>query len=141
MKKKSLKVCCTSFIITDQFGISKKERIVESRYSFKDILTDCPIGLSTVMAKKSIFNKKLMFPDLKTKEDYVLWLKISKFFHIYGLKSKLTYWRNVNNSLSKNISQKLLDGYKVYRIHMNFSVFKSIYYLILLSINYVLKNK
>lgn len=141
MKKKSLKISCTSFIITDQFGIFKRERIVEAKYSFEDILTDCPIGLSTVMAKKSIFNKEIMFPDLKTKEDYVLWLKISKFSHIYGIKSSLTYWRNVNNSLSKNIFQKLLDGYKVYRIHMNFSFLKSIYYLILLSINYVLKNR
>ena len=93
------------------------------------------------MVKKSIFNNKIMFPNLKTKEDYVLWLKISKFSQIYGIKSKLTYWRNVDNSLSKNISQKLLDGYRVYRIYMNFSVFRSIYYLILLSINYVLKNR
>ena len=140
MKNKSLKISCTSFVITDQWGISRKDRIVEAKYSYEDILTDCPIGLSTVMARKNIFNKEIMFPNLKTKEDYVLWLKISKFSNIYGIKSKLTYWRNVNNSLSKNIPQKLLDGYKVYRIHMNFSVLKSIYYLILLSINYVLKN-
>ena len=137
----SSNISCTSFVVIDQRGKIQKERIVEAKYLFKDILTDCPIGLSSVMVKKSIFNNKIMFPNLKTKEDYVLWLKISKFSQIYGIKSKLTYWRNVDNSLSKNISQKLLDGYRVYRIYMNFSVFRSIYYLILLSINYVLKNR
>ena len=28
------------------------------------------------MIKKELFNNKLLFPDLKTKEDFVLWLKL-----------------------------------------------------------------
>ena len=141
MKKNSIKISCTSFIVTDPDGNYLKSRIVKKIYTFNDLLTDCPIGLSTVMIKKKIINKNIKFPNLKTKEDYVLWLKISKIYSIYGINSKLTYWRNTDNSLSKNITQKFLDGFRVYKIYMNLSVIKSSYHLILLTINYLLKNK
>jgi teichuronic acid biosynthesis glycosyltransferase TuaG len=141
MKKNFIKISCTSFIVIDLHGNHLKNRLVKKIYTYNDLLTDCPIGLSTVMIKKKIINRNIKFPSLKTKEDYVLWLKISKIFPIYGINSKLTYWRDINNSLSKNPIQKILDGFRVYKIYMNLSVTKSFYHLILLSINYVLKNK
>ena len=41
------------------------------------LLKSCDIGLSTVMINKNLL-KKNKFPNIKTKEDYVLWLKILK---------------------------------------------------------------
>ena len=41
-----------------------------------DLIKSCDIGLSTVMIKKTHL-KTNKFPNLKTKEDFVLWLKTS----------------------------------------------------------------
>ena len=70
---------------------------------------------------------KLLFPNLKTKEDYVLWLKISKEIGtLYFLKDTLTYWRKLDNSLSSDTIQKLIDGFRVYNIYLKFNIFKSL---------------
>ena len=57
------------------------------------------------------------------------------------MDEKLTQWRKIPNSLSSSSIQKLLDGYRVYRIHLGYGRFKSLMYLVLLSINFILKNK
>ena len=103
------------------------------------MIYSCDVGLSTVMIKKKLFIKEF-FPNLKTKEDYVLWLKLSKKGYIfYSLKENLVSWRQTSESLSSSLSQKLKDGYKVYRIYLKFSFIKSIYHLFLLSLNYLKK--
>ena len=76
------------------------------------------------------------FPNLKTKEDFVLWLILLKQGNkIYSIDQNLTYWRKTKNSLSSNIYQKIIDGYSVYKDYMKMSILKSILYLVLLSIN------
>ena len=106
-----------------------------------ELLKSCDIGLSTVMLKKSILvRNNIEFPDLKTKEDFVLWLKL--LIHrnkIFALKENLMTWRKSKNSLSSSMLQKILDGFKVYNVHMEFNFIKSIYYLICLSFNYLKK--
>ena len=59
---------------------------------------------------------------------------------IYGLDEILTFWTKSKNSLSSSIFQKLIDGFRVYYKYMNFNLFISIYYLIRLSINFLLKR-
>ena len=68
------------------------KRNVPKEISFNELLLDCNIGLSTVIIKKDILTNELQFPSLKTKEDLVLWLKISKSLLI-GLNKTLTKWR------------------------------------------------
>ena len=51
--------------------------------SFERLLRSCDIGLSTVMIKKNLFKKNLKFSKTKNKEDFVLWLKISKVLFQY----------------------------------------------------------
>ena len=111
-------------------------------YSYKEILKSCDIGLSTVIMKKNLFNQiELNFPNLKTKEDYVLWLKLSqKGVRMLGLNKKLTYWRKLNNSLSSSSFQKIIDGYRVYRNYLQYSRIKSLIFLIILSFNFMLKK-
>ena len=43
-------------------------------------------------------------------------------------------WNKVNNSLSSSFAQKISDAYKVYYVYENFNFFKSIFYLIKLSL-------
>ena len=104
---------------------------------FKDLIKSCDIGLSTVIVSSSLLSKdKLMFPRIKTKEDYVLWLQIvKKIKTIRGLDIKLTYYRKTKNSLSSNKLLSLINGYKVYRNYMNYGLIKSLIYLFILSIN------
>ena len=117
-------------------------RPAKKKITFKDLIFSCDIGLSTVILKKQKkIKNKIKFPNLKTKEDYVLWLNLSKKKIIfYGLKNNLTQWRKLDNSLSSNLIQKLLDGFKVYKIYLKFNTFKSIWYLFLLSKNYITKS-
>ena len=109
---------------------SKKRKIL-----YKDLLHDNEIGLSTVMLNKNIIKNEL-FPSLKTKEDYVAWLKLSKENYIaYNLNEFLSEWNFSANSLSSNLIQKVMDGFRVYYIYLNFNFLKSLFFLLRLSIN------
>lgn len=142
MFKKKIEFCFTSYKIIDSTGKILGSRISTKNIEYKDLIKSCDIGLSTVMLKKKILKKnKLSFPKLKTKEDYVLWLNISKKIGtLYFLKDQLTYWRKLDNSLSSNTMQKLKDGFKVYNIHLKFNIFRSILNLLNLSLNYLIKK-
>ena len=136
-----------SFSHTSYNIINTNNKIVSSRSAkkkiiFQDLITSCDIGLSTVMLKSSLLNKnKFLFPKIKTKEDYVLWLKIiKKIKTIIGINIKLTCYRKTEGSLSSNKLLSLINGYKVYRDYMNFGVIKSLFYLFLLSINSIKKK-
>ena len=62
--------------------INEKEDKISSRkvktLTYDQLLKSCDIGLSTVILKKNLLDDDILFPELKTKEDYVLWLKLSK---------------------------------------------------------------
>ena len=82
------------------------------------------------------------FPPLKTKEDYVLWLKLSKNGIIfYAINKKLTNWHDIPNSLSKSFIQKIKDSIKVYFYYEKLNFFESIFRTFILSINYLKKNR
>jgi len=128
-----------SYEVINSKGEIIKYKKAPKKITFKSLLVDCNIGLSTVMLKKSLIDNDCQFPSLKTKEDFVLWLKISKKIDLYGIDFPLVKWRKLNNSLSSNTLQKLIDGFKVYNRYMKFSFIKSLYLLIILSINFLRK--
>ena len=140
MKQNSITVCHTSYYI-----INKQKKIINTRsarnfYEVKDLLKSCDIGLSTVIISKKIKELNLKFPNLKTKEDFVLWLSILKEnIPIMAYNKTLSYWRKLDDSLSTSVLQKLFDAYKVYNRYMNFNIMKSLYYVFCLSINFLKK--
>ena len=139
MKKNNILVSHTSYQIMNETNgiISRRDA---KKLEYKNLLNSCDIGLSTVMIEKKIFNNQIKFPNIKTKEDYVLWLKIARKGIIFkAIKKDLTKWRKTNSSLSSSIIQKLFDGFKVYHYYMKFNWFKSLYLLICLSINFLKK--
>ena len=140
MKKNGIDASHTSYTI-----INSNNKIIGSRnakdMSYKLLLKSCDIGLSTVILKKEIITNKIKFANIKTKEDYVLWLKITLNNNkIFALKDNLTKWRKLEDSLSSSKLQKIYDGYLVYRKYMNFNLLKSFGFLMLLSFNYFLKD-
>jgi teichuronic acid biosynthesis glycosyltransferase TuaG len=141
MKLRNYDITHTSYDIVSLNGKKISTRKARDITKLEDIIKSCDIGLSTVMLRKEILNSKLKFPSIKTKEDFVLWLKIlEKNYKIYSLQKKLTFWTKSKNSLSSSIIQKLADGYKVYYKYLNKNMFVSIYLLFCLSFNYLLKK-
>ena len=142
IKKNNIYFNHTSYDIVDEKNKFISSRKAKYEINYKELRSSCDIGLSTVMIDRKIFDDEtLKFASLKTKEDFVLWLKIAeKKIKIVGMDEILTQWRKIPNSLSSSSIQKLLDGYRVYRIHLGYGRFKSLMYLVLLSINFILKK-
>ena len=100
---------------------------------YKELLKSCDIGLSSVILKRKLLND-IKFPELKTKEDFVLWLNLAKkSINLCGLDKSLMFWRQTPNSLSGSILQKLKDAFKVYYLYEKRNFFYSIYCVIRLS--------
>ncbi len=134
MIKKNIQCSHTYYKVVDANNKLIKIRKSKKKLDHSDLLKSCDIGLSSVILKKKLINNYFCFPNLKTKEDYVLWLKLSKKGHdFYVLNKPLSSWRKVENSLSSSTIQKISDGLKVYLKFMKFSFIKSFFYMIRLS--------
>ena len=142
MEQHNLNFSFTSYDIINENNDFIKIRKAPNYIDFLKLRSSCDIGLSTVIIKNNIFdNNKYQFANLKTKEDYVLWMSLAlDGVEMKGLSQSLTSWRKNRNSLSSSIIQKLMDGYRVYRVYLGYGVIKSLFCLIILSINYILKN-
>ena len=141
MIKNGVNCSHTSYEIIDKDDKKLSLRKAVNFFTIKSLIKSCDIGLSTVVIKSKIMNKNLRFPNLKTKEDFVLWLKIlKKKEKFFGINQKLSFWRKTENSLSTSILQKLIDAYYVYYRFMKFGFIKSFIYVIALSLNFIKKN-
>ncbi len=142
MKQNNHKISHTSYYIIDEKKKIIGQRKARNILSINDILKSCDIGLSTVVLEKNIIvHHKIKFPKLVTKEDFVFWLMLLKKNNKFYAQDKyLTNWSDLKNSLSSSTIQKLMDGFRVYNQYMNFNIFKSLYYLFCLSLNYLKKR-
>ena len=141
MKKNNYNASHTSYAISDLKNKHLSTRNAKN-LTYQDLLNSCDIGLSTVIVNsKLIKSQKRPFPNLITKEDFVLWLKISKKKTIFfGLNKVLSSWTDTPDSLSKSIFQKIKDAIKVYYKYEDMNLIKSVYFTLKLSINYILKK-
>jgi teichuronic acid biosynthesis glycosyltransferase TuaG len=140
MKINNLDFSHTSYNI-----INTKNKIIATRLakpviSYKELLNSCDIGTSTVMLKKNILNNE-KFKNLKTKEDYALWLALAKKnIKISGINKILVSWRKNPSSLSSSTFQKIKDAFKIYYEIEKFSFLYSIYRVFVLCFNFVVKD-
>ena len=139
MKKNKLLFSHTSYKIIDKDDNLIGKMIVKSNLGYEDLLNSCDIGLSTVMFHKSI-KDQIRFPNIRTKEDYAVWLKISKNINIKGIQQYLVSWRKLKKSLSSSVFQNLKDGFLVYYKYENKNLFKALYLLLLLCFFSVIKK-
>lgn len=103
-------------------------------------MKSCDIALSSVIMKRSLLGRSLKFGQTKTKEDYLLWLKISKITKIYGINKSLLFWRKTDNSLSSNTLQKIYDAYTVYDQIEKKNFFITSFFVLRLSIFFLFKK-
>ena len=133
MNKMKLDFSYTSYSVINEnnnflYNVPAKDFLTHA-----NLLRSCDIGLSTVMIKRQIL-KKFKFSRMKTKEDYLLWLQISKNdILIYGVKKYLSLWRKSNNSLSSDIFQKIKDAFNIYYRHEKQGFIRTLLSIIVLS--------
>ena len=117
-------------------GYLKAENI-----NYNQLLKSCDIGLSTVMVLSEIC-KKYKFANISTKEDYILWLKISKEIdNLFGDERLVTIYRAKKKSLSKNYLLALYNAFKVFNKFEKQNIFNSLYSVIRLSYLWFIKKK
>ncbi len=139
MNKAKADMSYTSYKVIDEKGNILGTRDVSNTISYEKLLRNCEIGLSTVMIKKN-FLKLNKFPELKTQEDFSLWLiLIKKGLKFHPIKKILSSWRRTKNSLSSNILQKISDAFTVYYSFEKKNLIISIISVVILSVN-KLKN-
>tara|TARA_B100001057_G_C22817042_1_gene937877 strand:+ start:1329 stop:2075 length:747 start_codon:yes stop_codon:yes gene_type:complete len=142
MKEHNSRFSFTSYEIINNENQKIGSRQAQKNLSFKQLRNSCNIGLSTVIIRRDVFNnKKLRFGKTKTKEDFILWLLLAKNgVEISGVKEYLVSWRKNSASLSSSNVQKIIDGYRVYRNYLHYGKAKSFFFLIILSLNFMLKK-
>ena len=108
MEKNSYYFSFTSYSIIDERDKILKQIKVTSDANYSNLIKSNFIGLSTVMInKKEISN--LNFPNLRTQEDFGLWLKLArKGFKLKHFNQTLSLWRNCENSTILNHFWSLL---------------------------------
>ena len=133
MEKNFLDLTHTSYSVINQNGKLLYSLKAKKEILYKDLILSCDVALSSVVIKKDIF-KNYKFTKITTKEDYLLWLKLSKNnIKIIGIDKIFTYWRKVSNSLSSGMWQKIKDAFKIYYIYEKKSFFMSIINVFFLS--------
>lgn len=139
MKKNNIPFSFTTYEIIGENGNRLNKKIVAKNLNYEKLIKSCDIGLSTVVVEKKLISK-FKFPNLLTKEDFVVWLKISKIeAQLIGINQNLCYWRKSHNSLSSSSLQKFLDAYRVFNFFEKKNIFLSFLFTIRLSFNFLLK--
>jgi len=140
MKNQKVNFSFTSYSIINDKNQVNRNVVAEKNMTYDKLIKSCDIGLSTVIIKSNLL-KMYRFPPIKTKEDYVMWLKLSKNrIKLSGLKKNLASWRKLNESLSSSTFQKLKDAFTVYNKYLKFNFFKSLLFTIILSYNFIKKR-
>jgi teichuronic acid biosynthesis glycosyltransferase TuaG len=133
MTTKKLLFTHTSYFIINKHNKLMGKFSVKKFIKYEDLINSCDIGLSTVMVSSKI-KKEMNFCSLKTKEDYVLWLKLSKKYTLYGISRFYTKWRNLSSSISSSIYRRIIDAFFVYHFFEKFSFIKSSFLVLNLSL-------
>ena len=135
----------SSFSFTSYAVINEKSKILYYRKvivdaKYENLIKSNFIGLSTVIINKKKISK-IIFPKMKTQEDFGLWLQfLRKGYELNHIKIALSYWRKTKKSLSSNIFQKIMDAFKLFYIYENKNLIFSIYSVLVLSINKLIKK-
>ena len=142
---KFMKINKIKFSYTDYTIVNKNLKVIKiikvpKIVKFCNLLFSCQIGLSTVIVSSELL-KKNKFSNLKTQEDFLLWLKLSKKnITMLGINSSFTSWGKTNHSLSSSVMQKLKDAFLLYNKYLKFNFLSSLILVFFLSFNSLIKR-
>lgn len=112
---------------------------VKEKVTYNDLLTNNYIGCLTAMYSVHHIGKVYM-PNVSKRQDWGLWLKITKNGVIaYGIQQPLAWYTRREASVSSNKFKLLAYNWRIYREHENLNMLKSIYYFTQLFFKKILK--
>jgi teichuronic acid biosynthesis glycosyltransferase TuaG len=139
LKEKKIDICYTGYSVFSNKKIIYKPKI-PTYINYYNFLKECPICCSSVLIKKKVL-LNLKFNNYKNKEDYDMWLKITKNkINFFGLSEYLTFYRARKNSLSSYQLSKLTNAFNIYKQHFGFKFFFILFCIIRLYINALKKR-
>ncbi len=134
IKKKQIDFCYTGYEANKKGRIIYKVK-VPNIINYETLLKSNPICCSSSIIKKKILLKN-KFRNLKTKEDYELWLRLAKKkFLFYGINKILTSYKVRENSLSNEHFNKIKNAFLIYYKFNNFSLITSVKHIFILYFN------
>lgn len=132
MFENRISISCTNYTpFSIENGLIKTHAVRKSLSvaTYSDLLKTCSIGCSTVVYDVEALGK--LFFSHVPKEDYALWLDISrKGVNIGGLLTSLTNYRVSGSSLSGNKVKEIFNQWYVYRQVENVGFFYSCFYIV-----------
>lgn len=131
----------TDYDLLLQNGKIKKHKIKKQFVNFKDLLKRNYVGCLTAVYNADNLGKNYMPLDCEKREDHGAWLDITKKgINAYRLEECLSMYRVGNNSVSSNKIKMVKYQYLLYRKHLHFNVFKSLWYTIVCSLNKLINH-
>ncbi|MGY0691405.1 glycosyltransferase family 2 protein [Virgibacillus sp. FSP13] len=130
MKENNYNFTCTNYTKIDEDGNYLNQMITTKNKSDYNGILKTSAGNSTVMynAKKL---GKFKIPDIKKRNDYVMWLKIiKKAKYLYGLDESLSSHRIRTGAISRKKTGLVGYHWKVYREIEHLSFAKSVYLIV-----------
>lgn len=102
-------ICCTAYARVDSIGKWLGTTVTPPKIAdYERLLRSNSVGMSTALVDTDICGK-LRLPDIKRRQDYALWLELTrKGNKVIGLPDTLVKYRVHSSSLSSN---KLLASY------------------------------
>lgn len=142
MKQSNADFSCTAYAMVDDEGKFMKNRFInKQQIVLEDLLKENYICCSTVMLKTELAKQYSMNGNY-SHEDYVYWLNLLQ----NGAKGAvfaqvLTRYRLAQSGRSVNKGKAAQGRWLIYRKHLKFNIFKSIWYFIHYAVNGAKKYK
>jgi len=139
MNNKNCKLSYTSYYSVNESNQKSKLIVAKKKMTYKNLLTSNYIGCLTAMYSVNHLGKVYM-PIISKRQDWALWLKITKSNIIAeGIQIPLAFYNNRQNSVSSNKINLLKYNWEIYREHESFNRLQSLYYFIQLVLKKIFK--
>ena len=131
MQAKKADLSFTPYELIDEQGSALNKYVdmtCQGAYTYQDMLKKrATMGCCTVMVRANAF-KDLSMPIIRAGQDYALWLKLLKTCHVAHIfTERLSQYRIVSNSLSRNKYKKALKVWEIYREIEKLNILKACY--------------
>lgn len=145
MKRNDVLFSFTSYQVIAKDGRAIKVVKAPREVSYTDLLKGCDIGCSTVIYNaKEIGRHYFQASAPRAREDYVLWLSLSKKSagdpSMIGIDKSLVSYRKHEGGISSGKSKAALNQWRVYRDIEGLSMVSSIFYFLHYALNGLKKH-
>lgn len=111
----------SSYKVIDESGIFKEVITCPKKVTFQKMLRNNYVGCLTAIYDSEKLGKMYM-PEIRTRQDWVLWLNILKTIKTAkGITEPLAIYTDRSNSISSNKIKLLVSNWKVYKNELGYN--------------------